>query len=187
MDDQLIIGRIKKGDSEAFSVLVEKYHKSLLRFIYRLVGDEKIVEDIGQDVFLDVYKSLKDFDEQRGTPFSAWLFITARNRCISELRKRNGKTSVSLDAIAALGAELKSAEDLLIEYERQQTLRGFLERLSEPFRRPLVMSIRGYSVQEIAASCGISAGTAKSRLSRAKEKIRLLIRGSLGGKGYERI
>jgi RNA polymerase sigma-70 factor, ECF subfamily len=187
MDDHLIIGRIKKGETEAFSMLVEKYHKPLLRFIDRLMGDEKIVEDIGQEVFLDVYKSLKDFDERRGTPFSAWLFITARNRCISEIRKRSGTASVPLDAIGPLGAELKSAEELLMEHERRQTVRTFINRLSEPFRRTILMSMRGYSLQEIADICGISAGTAKSRLSRAKEKMRLLVRGSLGGKGYEKI
>jgi RNA polymerase sigma-70 factor (ECF subfamily) len=187
MDDQLIIERIKKGDSEAFAILVERYHKPLLSFIYRLVSDEKIVEDLGQEVFLDIYRSLKGFDEHRGTPFSAWLFIMARNRCISELRKRTGTASVSLEAISDRGAELKSAEDLLIEHERRQTVRTFLQRLSEPFRRPLVMSMRGYSLQEIAVTCGISAGTAKSRLNRAKQKLRLLVKESFGGKGYERI
>jgi RNA polymerase sigma-70 factor (ECF subfamily) len=80
------ISKIRAGDTEAFSALVEKYHRRLLNFIYTLTGDEAAVEDIGQEVFLSVYKSLDRFDEKRGVPFSAWLFIIARNRCISELR-----------------------------------------------------------------------------------------------------
>jgi RNA polymerase sigma-70 factor (ECF subfamily) len=85
VEDIDVVKRIKNGDVEAFSILVEKYHKYLLNFIFRLIGDEEIVEDIGQEVFLSVYKSLKDFDEKRGTPFSAWIFITARNRCIRDI------------------------------------------------------------------------------------------------------
>ncbi len=187
MEDHLVISRIKDGDINAFEVLVEKYHRALLAFIYRLIGDEKIVEDLGQEVFLDVYKSLRHFDLNRGTPFSAWLFVTARNRCISELRKRKRTSVVSIDDIADLEGALKSAEDLLIEHERRQVVDGILAELSEPFRRPLLMSLGGRSLKEIATACGISPGTAKSRLCRAKEKMKYLLREHLGGNGYERV
>jgi RNA polymerase sigma-70 factor (ECF subfamily) len=89
LEDIEVIRRVKSGDREAFSIFVEKYHRHLLNFIFRLIADEGIVEDIGQEVFLSIYKSLKDFDEDRGTPFSAWLFVIARNRCIAELRRKN--------------------------------------------------------------------------------------------------
>jgi RNA polymerase sigma-70 factor, ECF subfamily len=187
MEDNLIIRRIKNGDIDAFSILVEKYHRRLLAFIYRLVCDEKIVEDLGQEVFLDVYRSLKGFDISSGTPFSAWLFITARNRCISELRKRKRSASVSIDEIGHLGTGLKSAEDLLIQHEQRQAVKASLEALSEPFKGPLVMSLSGCTLKEIADACGISPGTAKSRLSRAREKMKFLISEYLGGKRYERI
>jgi len=84
VDDIDIVKRVQAGDRNAFSLLVEKYHRPLLSFIYRLVGDDRSVEDIGQDVFLNVYKSISRFDLSEGVPFSAWLFIAARNRCISE-------------------------------------------------------------------------------------------------------
>jgi len=187
MQDSLVIRRIKNGDVDAFSILVEKYHRSLLAFIYRLVGDEKIVEDIGQDVFLDVYRSLREFDIERGTPFSAWLFTAARNRCISELRRRNRRVSVSIEEAADIRAEIESAEDLLIDHERRQAVRSSLDQLSEPFKRPLLMKLRGCSLDEIAKTCGISPGTAKSRLCRAREKLRCLIRGYLEGGGYESV
>jgi len=84
VDDIDIVKRVQAGDRNAFSLLVEKYHRPLLNFIYRLVGNDHSVEDIGQDVFLNVYKSMSRFDLSEGVPFSAWLFIAARNRCISE-------------------------------------------------------------------------------------------------------
>ena len=69
-------------------MLVERYHRNLLTFIFRIVRDWHLAEDIGQEVFLDVYKELPSFDPGRGSPFPAWLFIVARNRSISELRRR---------------------------------------------------------------------------------------------------
>lgn len=84
MEDIDVVRRVRDGETEAFSVLIEKYHRRLLNFIYTFIGDEAAVEDVGQEVFLSVYKSLGNFDEKRGVPFSAWLFIIARNRCISD-------------------------------------------------------------------------------------------------------
>jgi RNA polymerase sigma-70 factor (ECF subfamily) len=83
MDDNPIIRRIQNGDLDAFAALVRKYHRDLLRFIHRLVRDPHLAEDIGQDVFLDVYQSLARFNPERETPFVAWLYIVARNRCVS--------------------------------------------------------------------------------------------------------
>ncbi|MBI5233031.1 MAG: sigma-70 family RNA polymerase sigma factor [Deltaproteobacteria bacterium] len=187
MNELEIIKRIKDGDTEAFSVLVEKYHRQLLRFIFRLVGDEQIVEDIGQEVFLSVYKSLKDFDGQRGTPFSAWLFIAARNRCISELRSRRGAERVRIEDMDSLRAEGKTAEERIIENERMTALRGSLDQLAEPYKSTILRSLQGDSMDDIAMEDGISIGTVKSRLFRAREKVKLLVGNYFGGKDYEGI
>ena len=187
MEEREIIERIKNGEPDAFSILVKKYHKGLLGFIHRLVGDEKLVEDIGQEVFLDAYKSLKDFDVGRGTPFSAWLFILARNRCITELRKRNGPAFLFVDDLVDIEAGHKSAEELLVEHEQRHVMASSIERLAKPFRDPLVMSLQGCSLKEIADTCGLSPGTVKSRLGRARQKLRLLVKVYSGGKDYEEI
>lgn len=187
MEDNQVIRRIRNGDTDAFSILVERYHERLLNFIFRLVRDERIVEDIGQEVFFEIYKSLQGFDESRGTPFSAWLFIAARNRCISELRKKNASGALSLEEIGELAGDDRSAEALLMEHERSEALRLSLEGLAKPFREPLLMSLRGCTLKEISRACAISPGTVKSRLFRAKERIKILIARRLGGKGYESI
>lgn len=182
-----VIKRVKEGDADAFSILVEKYHKHLLNFIFRLIGDADLVEDIGQEVFLSVYKSLKDFDEKRGTPFSAWLFITARNHCISELRKRRGKKIVPIDDIIVIEAKNKTSEETLIENERWEAVKASLRQLPEPYRSAILQSLNGDSLDEIALREGISTGTVKSRLFRAREKMKLLVKEYFGGKGYERV
>ncbi len=180
MDDAYIIRQIKQGDIEAFSILVEKYHRHLLNFVFRLVRDQDIVEDIGQEVFLSVYKSLRDFDEGRGTPFSAWLFITARNRCISELRSRTGKDKISIEDIDLRSKE-RSPEELLIGNEERNAIESSLEQLPEPYKSALLNSMRGDSLDEIATRENVSLGTIKSRLFRARKKMKLLLGEYYGG------
>jgi RNA polymerase sigma-70 factor (ECF subfamily) len=82
VEDADILKRIKNGDTNAYSEIVHKYHRHLLNFIYAYVGDERIVEDIGQETFISAFKSISEFDLKRGTPFSAWLYTIAKNRCI---------------------------------------------------------------------------------------------------------
>ena len=185
MDDIEAVKSVQAGNSESFSFLVQKYHKHLLNFIYRLVRDEQIVEDIGQEVFFNVYKSIRTFNTQRGVPFSAWLFITARNRCISELRKRN-QPIISIEEAAGLKASEKTPEQAASDDERLLAVRAALEQLPEPYRRTILQSLQGDSPEEIATSNQISPGTVKSRLSRARERLRLLLQAHLGRNNYER-
>lgn len=185
MNDNAIIKRIKNGDVDAFAILVEKYHKNLLTFIYRFVHDPHQSEDIGQEVFLDVYKSLSKFDPEMGTPFSAWHFISARNRCISELRKRGRSESVPLEDYHIITSAEDSAEEALIRHEGRQALAASLEQLTEPFRTAMVKSLQGASLNEIAFQCGISPATVKSRLFRAKEKMKQLMKEYVGGVVHE--
>jgi RNA polymerase sigma-70 factor, ECF subfamily len=182
VDDIEIIERIKHGDSEAYAVLVEKYHRKLLNFIYRLTGDEKCVEDIGQEVFLSVYQSLQRFDASRGTPFSAWLFIIARNRCISHIRERRGRISIPIDDVPDIAAPMHTPEKELIDAERQQALLRSLDQLPEPYKSTIFRSLRGDSIERIASEEGVSSGTVKSRLFRAREKIKRML-ANLGRQG----
>ncbi|MBI5043326.1 MAG: sigma-70 family RNA polymerase sigma factor [Nitrospirae bacterium] len=172
---------------DEIDVIKRKYHRHLLNFILRLIEDEGLVEDIGQEVFLNVYKSLKDFDEKRGTPFSAWLFITARNHCISELRKRRGKIIVPIETTSDIRAKDKTAEETLIENEKWQAVKTSVEQLPEPYRSTILQSLHGDSLNEIAVRDSVSPGTVKSRLFRAREKMKLLVKEYFGGKGYERV
>lgn len=168
MDDLKIIEKIRHGDIGAYALLVEKYHRQLLAFIYRMVGDEGMVEDIGQEVFFAVYKSLKDFDKGKGTPFSAWLFISARNRCISVLRERLRKRRDDLEEIVAFSDGTQNAEEMLLGQERMTAVSAALGQVPEPFRKTILMSLEGNSIEDIANTEGITIGTVKSRLFRQK-------------------
>jgi len=186
MNDNAVIRRIQGGDVDAFAGLVQKYHHNLLAFIHRLVRDPHLTEDIGQEVFLDVYKSLSKFDPDMGTPFSAWLYISARNRCISELRKRGRTESVPLEDYHVITGAADNAEEALIRQEGLDALAASLEQLPEPFRTTLLKSLQGASLDDIASQCGIPQATVKTRLFRAKEKIKQLMKIYAGGVGHER-
>ena len=186
MNDNTIIRLIQDGKIDAYAGLVEKYHKNLLSFIYRFVRDPHLTEDIGQEVFLSAYKSLSKFDTETGTPFVAWLFVIARNRCINYLRDRQIVKNVPIDEDRQLPVSGGTAEEELIRHEELRILTSSLEQLPEPFKTTIMKSLEGASLDEIACEYGIPLSTVKSRLFRAKAKIRQLMNIYIGGVSHER-
>ena len=187
MEDSRIIQRVQSGDTEAFALLVSRYHRQLLNFIFRLVGDRAIVEDLGQEVFLNVFRTLPGFDPDRGVPFAALLFTVARNRCVSELRRRGKQNFVDLDLIGELPAPCRSGEDILLVRERREAIEYSLRQLPEPYRTTLLRSLEGQSMEEIATGSSVSVGTVKSRLFRARARLKALVEEIFGGKEHERV
>jgi RNA polymerase sigma-70 factor, ECF subfamily len=185
MNDDVIIRLIRDGDTGAYARIVEKYHKNLLAFIYRLVRDPLLTEDIGQEVFLSAYKSISRFDLEAGTPFVAWLYIIARNRCITELRARGCVKLLKIEEFTQLPGAGEMADETLIRHEGMQRMETLLSQLPEPFRATILKSLHGASLKEIADECGIPLSTVKSRLFRAKERIRQLMNGYTGGVSHE--
>jgi RNA polymerase sigma-70 factor, ECF subfamily len=186
VDDIEIIQSVQAGNSEAFSLLVDRYHYHLLNFIYRILGNSQLVEDIGQEVFLNIYKSIRSFNIHRGVPFAAWLFITARNRCYSELRRKRPQT-VSIKATEILPVIENTPEQAASEEERIAAIHAALDQLPEPYKQTILQSLNGDSSEEVARIHQISRGTVKARLSRARQKMKSLLNGSLGGNLYGRL
>lgn len=180
MEDIDVIRKIKQGDTDAYALLVEKYHRSLLQFIFKVVGDRELVEDIGQDVFLTVYTSLGEFDEDRGTPFAAWLYIAAKNRCFSVLKAKIKRSEVSMEDSMVFSDKARTAEDVILDKERMDALKEALGCVPEPFRETIVLSLGGYSMERIGEMGGVSTGTVKSRLFRARERLKTLVTAYFG-------
>lgn len=186
MDDLEIIRLVLEGDGEAYAILVRRHHKDLLGFIHRLVRDPHLTEDIGQEVFLDAYKALHRFDVSRGVPFMAWLCVLARNRCVSVLRRQGRTRLTPLDEAPELAGDGPDMDARLIRGEECSALAASLEKLEEPFRSTILMSLEGELVEDIACRFGVPESTVKTRLFRAREKLRRLMAATLGGVGYER-
>ncbi len=186
MNDNTIIRFIQDGKIDAYARLVQKYHKNLLSFIYRLVRDPHITEDIGQEVFLSAYKSISGFDTEKGTPFIAWLFVIARNKCVNYLRDHRNVKNLPVDDLKTLQVPHDNAEEVLIRQDDLQILTASLKQLPEPFKSTIMKSLEGASMDEIACEFGIPLSTVKTRLLRARAKIKKLMNIYVGGVGHER-
>lgn len=184
MDEPGIIRAVKAGDSKSYALLVERYHRPLLAFIFKMIGDRQLTEDIGQEVFFNAYRKIKGFDEKKGVPFSAWLFTIARNSCIAVLRRKGLGKPLDIDQVADFLADgRKNPEEELLARERMSVVAASLQQVPEPFRKTITMSLAGCSLEKIASRQRITVGTVKSRLFRAKGLMRLLIGTCFGCKG----
>ncbi len=179
MEDEDIILKVKAGDREAFSALVEKYHRPLLNFIYHLLGNPSLVEDLGQDIFLSAYQSLAHFDLNRGTPFSAWLFTIARNRVYSELRKK--KPLFPLENFFHLRSPEPEPDELLLSQERVLAIQDCLKVLPETYQQALMSHLEGFTHVQMAHQQNTPVGTVKARFFRAKRMMKGLLEKRMGG------
>jgi len=184
-DEKLIKGTLA-GDQGAFAEIVRRYQRRVAITIRSVIGDlsQDDIADIAQDIFLLVYKSLGSFrgDSQFGT----YLTRIALRHCYreSKRRKRRGSLFFSIDGASDdRPSDERFASDArtdrgIIAGERKGEVLAALSELPEEFRTVLVLRIvEEMPVEEVAESLGISTGTVKSRLHRAKEKMRELLVG----------
>lgn len=181
-DDRAIVEKAAKGDMKAFEALVTAYEKKLYNVAYRLVSDREEALDIVQDVFLKVYQALPDF---RGdSQFSTWVYRVCVNTCLDYLRKDRKATVYSLDAPMDFGdSEVQrqvedtatSIEDAVEFKSTGEEILNIVKDLDPHYRAPLILcDVHDYSYKEISEILGISLGTVKSRIHRARNLVRKL-------------
>src|ERR1700742_4076894 len=129
--DAALMLRAKRGDREAFCILVEKYKQPVMNFVYRSLRDEAEAEDLAQNVFLQVYKSRDRYE--RTAKFSTWLFTIARNLCLNEIRRRSRHPAESLEETHAENEDQPSRqyEDKKVTLPTDDVLHGELARKIE--------------------------------------------------------
>lgn len=182
-DEEVLIQRASKGDSGAFETLVLTYEKGVYNLAFRLVSDREDAMDITQDVFLKAYQALPRF---RGdSRFSTWIYRVCVNASLDHLRKKQKQPAYSLDEPLSFKEssvtrevvdETESVEDAV---ENKSLGRAVLEVLKDvdPAHRAIILlsDVQGYSYQEISDILGLSMGTVKSRLHRARNMVRKLL------------
>ncbi len=172
IEEAEVIRRVVDGDVEAFCLLVRRYERPVFSAICNIVLDVHCCEDIAQDVFLTAYRQLDRFDSRRSS-FSTWLFTIARNKSINALKKKIPTTVGELPP----PIWARTPADDLAEKELFSRLDEVLEQLPTAQKTVFVLAeLLGLSHEEVAAIEAVSRGTVRSRLSRARKRLRHLLR-----------
>ncbi len=175
-DDQGLIALAASGDAEAFRRLYERHREGVARLVYRMIGPRSELEDVIQDVFVQVYKSLKDFRSQ--SKFTTWLHRVTVNVVLMHRRAARSRPAFSdeLPSDASMrGDEVAPDEDA----ERRERMRAFarvLDRLAEKKRIVFVLhELEGLPPGEIAKVVGAPVLTVRTRLFYARREIEALL------------
>jgi len=178
-EERAVIDRVLSGETEAFELLVLGSQRKIYNLCLRMTGNPEDANDLTQDSFLKAYQNLASFKGESG--FSLWLYRLASNACIDHLRreKRRVKSSLTVQDESGETVELELPDERFTpegELERRQVIESVeagLLTLTEEHRQILVLrEINGLSYEEIADILDISAGTVKSRISRARVILR---------------
>jgi RNA polymerase sigma-70 factor, ECF subfamily len=180
-DDFTLIRSIQAGDHQAFESLVRRYQRQVANLIYVTMGRGDDVEDIAQEVFIRVYRSLPKF--KFDASFFSWLYRITMNLCIDEIRKRKIRKVLSLDFLTedVLEKNRKSKEhalptDSIFADEKQQVVQSALKRLKPEYREILVLrEYEDLGYNEIAETLNISLEAVKSRIFRARMELKILL------------
>ncbi|HVU12861.1 MAG TPA: sigma-70 family RNA polymerase sigma factor [Phototrophicaceae bacterium] len=171
--DQAWVKRIMAGDQDAFTDLVLEYQRAVFNLTYRMLGDSVEAEDAAQEAFLRAYNHIDCYDMQRS--FKTWVLSIASHYCIDLIRKRR-LSWLSLDDLlpgeAMAAIENRSAEELVMDGERERSIQDLLKLLKPDERAIIVLRYwNDLSYEEIAEALNTSVGVVKSRLFRARQAL----------------
>ncbi len=179
LDD--LVQRAQRGELPAFNAIVLRYQDHVFSLVLRMLTHREAAEDVTQEAFVSAWRHIDTF---RGGSFRSWLFTIAANRARDELRKGVRRPTTSLDAARddPDRADIDppepgpSPEGVAEQGEVRAAIEVALATLPPDWREVIVMSdIHGMDYAEIAAATGIALGTVKSRLSRARSRLREVI------------
>jgi RNA polymerase sigma-70 factor (ECF subfamily) len=185
MDELSLIQSARKGDLDSFNRLILAYQDLAFNVAYRMLADEDLAEDAVQNAFISAYNNLSAF---RGGSFKAWVMRMVTNGCYDELRRQKRRPTTPLEPVSEdeeendsapwLASGDPSAEITLEQAELEHALQHCLEQLPADFRAVVVLvDVEGMDYAEVSQSVRTPLGTIKSRLARARLKLRDCLQG----------
>ncbi|HTJ77657.1 MAG TPA: sigma-70 family RNA polymerase sigma factor [Rariglobus sp.] len=182
--DRLLVDRFKNGDEAAFNEMVSRYWDRIYGMVHQLLRNQQDAEEVTQDAFIRAHRGLVNF---RGdSAFSTWLYQIAtnlaRNRYWYWWRRKRDKT-VSFDQPVSddndtplsevFAAEVETPGDITVTHEFVDRIAAGMDKLSPKHREILILrNVKNMAYEEISGILGISVGTVKSRIARARESLR---------------
>lgn len=185
MDEPALINSAQRGDLDAFNTLILHYQDMVFNTALRVLGDEDQAADAAQEAFISAFRSISTF---RGGSFKAWLMRTVTNACYDELRRQKRRPTTPLEPDTVDGEEMDSPKwladpnmtpDQKAEAdELEHAIQHCLDMLPTEFRTAVVLAdIQGMDYTEVATASKVPLGTIKSRLARARLRLRECLRG----------
>jgi len=185
MDEPALIQTAQHGDLDSFNTLILHYQDTVFNVALRILGDEDLAEDAAQEAFISAFRSINTF---RGGSFKAWLMRTVTNACYDELRRQKRRPTTPLEPESKDGEEVDSprwlADPNLTPSEQfeadelEHAIQHCLDMLPADFRTVVVLAdVQGMDYSEVATAAKVPLGTIKSRLARARLRLRECLRG----------
>ena len=192
--ERRFIERLRRRDERAFNELVEAYEYRVYRLVYRMLGRRDEAEDMAQEVFVQVFKSIGQF---RGdSKLSTWVYRIATNLCknrIKYLSRRHDGAQEEFDSMAdrapltrakgVTSGDVARPDQMVEAFQAEGIVQSCLAELEHDAREVLVLrDIEELSYEEIAEIAGIADGTVKSRIHRARTTLKCKVERALGEK-----
>ncbi|MEM4658310.1 MAG: sigma-70 family RNA polymerase sigma factor [Candidatus Methanosuratincola sp.] len=175
LSDLDLILRVQSGDDSAFTELMRRHFKGVVNYIYRFTHNPQNSEDLAQDVFLRVYRSLDKYKPQ--AKFSTWLYRIATNVCISSLKSSGKNSDTSLDEVSEnsqihIDERADNAVDLIYRQEISKAVFKALSGLPERERIAVILcKYEEMPYEEAAEVIGCSVGAVKAYVHRGRMKL----------------
>jgi RNA polymerase sigma factor (sigma-70 family) len=185
MDEPALIQAARDGSLDSFNCLVLAYQDMVYNQAYRMMGEPEPAADAAQDAFISAYRNLRSY---RGGSFKAWLLRIVTNLCYDELRRRKRRPTTPLEPVDDEGEEVESPvwltdpgerpEDSIDRNELNSAIQHCLDNLPDDFRSVVVLvDVQGMDYIEASEVTGKPLGTIKSRLARARVRLRECLQG----------
>jgi RNA polymerase sigma-70 factor, ECF subfamily len=185
MDEEALIQSAKEGDLNSFNRLVLAYQDLVFTQACRLLNDDQAADDATQEAFISALRSIRKY---RGGSFRAWLLRIVTNACYDELRRRKRRPTIPLEPLDDEGDEIESPawiadteetpEEVFERTELGNALQNCIEKLPTDFRTVLyLIDVQGLDYKEVSVVIEKPLGTVKSRLARARSRLRDCLQG----------
>ncbi len=185
-DESALVEAAQRGNLDAFNELILHYQAQVYNLAYSMLRDPAAADDATQEAFISAYRGLDKF---RGGSFKSWILRIVSNACYDEFRRRKRRPAVSWDDFGDLEEEANPhlidegprPEEKMQQEELAALLERTIARLPQGQQQVLILVDRlGCSYEEAAETLGIKLGTVKSRLARARGKLRKLLQAEGG-------
>jgi RNA polymerase sigma-70 factor (ECF subfamily) len=178
--DSTLVSNYINGDEKAIEILIKRHQQRLFSFIYSKVKDRDVTEDVFQDTFIKVIRTLKKGNYNEEGKFLPWVVRISHNLVIDHFRKSNRmptfKNTDEFDIFSVLGDGTLNAESVIIREQIYADVKGLINELPEEQKQVLIMRMyNDMSFNEISENTGVSINTALGRMRYALINLRKLI------------